>query len=327
MIPTASILADLYAPVRGDLHSVNQIIESELASAHDVVNQLCQHVGQYRGKMLRPALLLLSGRATGQITQEHRVLAAVVEIVHLATLVHDDVLDHAEFRRQHPTINATNGNTTAVLLGDYLISHAYHLCSQIADSIAARTVASTTNAVCEGELLQVSRRHDLELSEDAYLEIIAKKTAALTATCCALGATYSGAEPSVIRSLHEFGMSAGIAFQIVDDVLDLTGDEWTTGKSLGRDLTLGNATLPVIHAMRTLSPNERREICEALTSGDSTRLATVRRAIDLAGSLDYALDRARQFVERARSQLCELAASPAKDSLHEMAEFIIRRHF
>ena len=160
--------SDLYAPIAEHLKEIERIIEDELFSDHPAVNALCAKVGRYRGKMLRPALLLLCGQANGNLNDSHRTLAAVVETVHLATLVHDDVLDEASVRRKSPTINSTNGNVAAVLLGDYLISHAYHLCSSLDDQYAARAIAATTNTVCEGELMEIHHRNDDRLSQTSY---------------------------------------------------------------------------------------------------------------------------------------------------------------
>ena len=259
-------LADLYAPIREDLQRVERVFDAELLSDHPFVNDLCARVRRYRGKMLRPALLLLSGRACGELCDAHHTLAAVVEMVHVSTLVHDDVLDQADIRRRQDTVNALHGNEIAVLLGDYLISHAYHLCSSLGDGYAARAIAATTNTVCEGELLQVHHRSNLHLTEPEYLNIIRSKTAALTGTCCALGARYSRADDDIIETLREFGVAAGMAFQVVDDLLDLLGDPDRIGKTLGRDLALGEPTLPIIHCLAhgaMLSADVRRQGIQA----------------------------------------------------------------
>jgi len=320
-------LADLYAPIRPDLEQIQGLIRSELASRHSFVDELSRRVQRYHGKMLRPALLLLTGRACGSTTEAHRVLAAVVELVHLATLVHDDVLDDAAMRRGHDTINAANGNKTAVLLGDYLISHAYHLCSSLDDQHAALTVAATTNLVCEGELAQVARRRDPTLTESEYFDIIRKKTAALTATCCALGAHYAGAPEDVVYAAGQFGTAAGCAFQIVDDLLDLTGYEEETGKSTGRDLAFGTATLPVIHCLSAADPDVRRALSAMVAGEAPTCLRSVRDWLGDCGSIRMAREKARSFVDQALAHLETLPASPARDSLSAMTEFILRRDF
>jgi octaprenyl-diphosphate synthase len=327
MIQGPTVLTDLYAPIRSELASVRRIVEEELCSEHPLVNHLCERVESYQGKMLRPALLLLWARASGRLDETHRTLAAVVELVHLATLVHDDVLDEARVRRQHDTIRATNGNEVAVLLGDYLISHAYHLCSVLDDQYAARTIAATTNTVCEGEILQVSHRLNAEVDEPTYTEIIAKKTASLTATCCALGARYASATESAVRAAYAFGTAAGIAFQIVDDLLDLIGNEAETGKSMGRDLEFGTATLPIIHALAVSTPADRARLRAAVTGELLLDVDEVRRLVRRAGGPEYARSRARHFVADALEQLRCVPDSPARDSLQAMTEFILDRHF
>ncbi len=218
------------------------------------MNVLVKHVSRFRGKMLRPCLVLLSGRACSgdqPLSEAHTVIATVVEMVHMATLVHDDVLDEAELRRKGATINHLRGNEAAVLLGDYLISHSYHLCSGLDSQFASRLIGRTTNCVCEGELLQLDNRNNLDLDEQTYLQIIERKTASLCAACCLLGAKFAGAEPAHVAALETFGMSLGTAFQIQDDILDLVGDASCVGKTLGIDVEKGKLTLPLIHFLRS----------------------------------------------------------------------------
>src|ERR1044071_3636087 len=207
-------LALLNGTIEKELAAVDRLFNEELASDLACVNALVKHVGRFRGKMLRPMLVLLSGKACGALTEAHVKLATVVEMVHMATLVHDDVLDEAELRRKGATINHLKGNEAAVLLGDYLISHSYHLCSSLDSQFAARLIARTTNQVCEGELLQIDNRNNLDLDEDTYFQIITRKTASLCATCCLLGAKFAGATEELTQRLEVFGLSLGIAFQI-----------------------------------------------------------------------------------------------------------------
>ncbi|HEV3021649.1 MAG TPA: polyprenyl synthetase family protein, partial [Pirellulales bacterium] len=197
---------------------------------------LVQHGFRLGGKRLRPALVLLAAKAVGEITHEHLVLAAVVEMIHTATLVHDDVLDDAAMRRHLDTVNVRWGNQTSVLLGDYLFTHAFHLASTLDTTFACRTIGRATNRVCEGELRQIDTQGRLSLTEAEYLDIIAAKTGELCACACRLGAHYAGAGTALEDRLAHYGRDLGIAFQIVDDLLDLEGDESTIGKSLGTDL-------------------------------------------------------------------------------------------
>ncbi len=242
--------------IGSDLLKVEQIFHNELASPNPYVADIFTHVAHFRGKRLRPMLLLLSASATGPIAESHRVLAAVVEMIHTATLVHDDVLDEAETRRHVATVNTRWNNETSVLFGDYLFTHAFHLASSLETTLACRLIGRATNIVCEGELTQIRERGNLELSEEAYLRIIDGKTAELCAVSCYLGAHYAEAEESVSKSLEQYGRALGIAFQISDDLLDILGSEDETGKSLGTDFKKQKLTLPLI---RLLSQTEEPE--------------------------------------------------------------------
>src|SRR5947199_4581731 len=209
-------LALVNETIKKELAAVEQLFTEELGTDLTCVNNLVRHVSRFRGKMLRPTLLLLAGKACGELTDAHVTLATVVEMVHMATLVHDDVLDEAELRRKGATINHLRGNEAAVLLGDYLISHSYHLCSSLDSQLASRTIARTTNQVCEGELLQIDNRNNFDLDEETYLRIITRKTAVLCGTCCLLGAKLAGGDEATAQAMETFGLSLGIAFQIQD---------------------------------------------------------------------------------------------------------------
>lgn len=340
-------LVDLYSPIRDDLTLAQRIFDEELVSEFAFVNRLCGQVRSYRGKMLRPALLLLSGKATGELSEAHHTLAAVVEMVHMATLVHDDVLDEADERRRRPTICATAGNLTAVLLGDYLISHAFHLCSALDSQYAARRIGATTNTVCEGELLQNHQRGNDRLSEADYLEIIRRKTGSLTATACELGAHFAGADEAIVGAMREHGMAAGVAFQIIDDVLDITGDRHEIGKTLGSDITFGKLTLPTIHCLANAGPATASALRVRVASAEGGRLRghvdhrsedmptqgrghgtqQLREWLTETGSVEYAVSVAADYVHQALRQLDLLPPGEAKTSLVAMAEFIIGRRF
>lgn len=313
-----------YAPIAHELQQVETVFDAELDGDLPFINELCETVRSYRGKMLRPALLLLTGRAAGNLTDAHVTLAAVVEMVHMATLVHDDVLDEADQRRRRPTINRIAGNEAAVLLGDYLISHAFHLCSGLDSQFASRRIGATTNTVCEGELLQNHYRGCTDLSESTYFDIIGRKTAALTATACELGAYYAEADPPTVAAARQFGMDAGLAFQIVDDLLDVVGERSQVGKTLGRDAELGKLTLPTIHALASVNGRERESILNRLGDSESAGGA-LRSILEQTGSIEYALTAARTHVERAIRALDALQPGDARASLTALAEFILAR--
>jgi octaprenyl-diphosphate synthase len=321
----SSLLTDLYTPIRDEFAVVERIFDEEIASDLDFINGLCDTVRSYRGKMLRPAMLLLAGKATGELSNGHRTLAAVVEMVHMATLVHDDVLDEASERRRRPTIASIAGNTAAVLLGDHLISHAFHLCSGLQSQYASRRIGATTSMVCEGELLQNHHRGDLELTEDIYFEIIRRKTGALTAVSAELGGKLAGAGNGLVRSLYSYGMSAGVAFQIIDDVLDIVGDECRVGKTLGLDLSRGNLTLPVIHGLAHADRSTAAALRDLLGCARPGGSKQLRALLERTQSISYAVEIARRCVEDAVSQLDLVPHSDAKQSLVAMAEFIIDR--
>jgi octaprenyl-diphosphate synthase len=289
------------------------------------VNGLVKHVSRFRGKMLRPSLTLLAGKACGELTDAHIAVATVVEMVHMATLVHDDVLDEAELRRKGATINHLRGNEAAVLLGDYLISHSYHLCSGLDSQFASRTIARTTNEVCEGELLQIDNRGNWDLDEQTYLQIIARKTASLCATCCLLGATLAGADGGTAERLNDYGKAVGIAFQIQDDILDLVGDPTTVGKTLGTDIEKGKMTLPLIHFLRTAPAEHRQLLRSLLTSHETDRGERIRNLVLPSESIGYARSRAQHLIARACGALRELPDSEAKGTLLSMAEFVVGR--
>jgi octaprenyl-diphosphate synthase len=320
-----ALLAAIGDCVQPQVEAVEKLFHQELKSDLACVNTLVKHVSRFRGKMLRPLLVLLSGRACGKLTDDHVTIATVVEMVHMATLVHDDVLDEAELRRKGATINHLRGNEAAVLLGDYLISHSYHLCSSLDSQFASRLIGRTTNQVCEGELLQIDNRNNWDLDEETYLRIITLKTASLCGACCALGAKLAGAAEADIRRLETFGLAIGTAFQIQDDILDVVGDTATVGKTLGIDVEKGKMTLPMIHFLRT-APSEHRALLRSLLeSKDADKTERVRNLVLPSKSIAYARDRARQLIDRARSSIAELPESDARRVLDTMAEFVVAR--
>jgi octaprenyl-diphosphate synthase len=274
--------------------------------------------------MLRPALLLLSARACGKVTEQHPILAAVVELVHMATLVHDDVLDEADVRRRSPTVCRRAGNEAAVLLGDYLISHAFHLCSSLDSQYASGLIGQTTNTVCEGELLQVHHRGDYDLTQAQYIEIITRKTASFTGVCCRLGAHYAGASEDLVETLEQYGLNVGIAFQITDDVLDIVGDEKQAGKTLGRDLEKHKLTLPLIHCFASSQSEDRLQLRTLLEAERQDRSA-MRDLLVQTGSITFARHTAQRYIESATALLNTLPPSDARDALQRLAGLLVDR--
>jgi octaprenyl-diphosphate synthase len=317
---------DLYAPIAADLEEVERILDRVLHNKHPRVAEVVDHVHQYRGKRLRPMLLLLTARACGRVTAAHHVLGAVVEMIHTATLVHDDVLDDAQVRRRVATVNAVWGVQTSVLLGDYLFTHAFHLASTLGDARACRLIGEATDRVCEGELCQVLQRGNLELSEAEYFDIIDGKTAALTACCCHLGALYSGASADVVEALVRYGRGVGLAFQIADDLLDLIGEEKTTGKSLGTDVEQQKLTLPLIYLLSQGSKSMATRVRQILCSPENHKCEALRPCLTEVSAIAYAQRRAEELAAQARRELTCLPPSPCRSILESLTERIVHRN-
>ncbi|MFM9957765.1 MAG: polyprenyl synthetase family protein [Phycisphaerales bacterium] len=298
------------------------------------VAELLRHVEKYRGKMLRPTVTLLSGLACDPrgcvpeaVTDPLITVAAVVEMIHVATLVHDDVLDEADIRRGHRTINAWRGNEAAVMLGDYLIARSFHLCSQLDEQKTALRVGEVTAVVAEGEMLQLAHRGDFSLGERTYYEIVERKTAALIAAACELGARHAGADEATQRRLSDYGRLVGVAFQIQDDLLDLVGEEDIVGKSLGKDLDNQKLTLPLIHHLGVLPPAARLEAERMIHSRafDQARRHALHPRLVATDSITYARAAAQRLVNQAKESLSGLPETPARATLLAMADAVITR--
>jgi octaprenyl-diphosphate synthase len=324
-LPTANLPGpDLFAPIVSDLEEVERILAEKLSSPRPSVARLVSHLRNYRGKRLRPALLLLTARACGRVTPAHHTLAAVVEMIHTATLVHDDVLDEAAVRRHVSTVNAGWGNQNSILLGDFLFTHAFHLASSV-DADACRVIGAATNRVCEGELQQGVDRGNLTLNEEQYFDIIDGKTAELTSCCCQLGAVYSGVCDEAVECLARYGRFLGIAFQIADDLLDLVGEERITGKSLGTDVEQQKLTLPLIRLLEGASAEMASRLQQILSSPGNHKRATLRPYLEECDALDYAQNKAEEFAARARAELGCLPSSPCRAILEMLTERVVHR--
>jgi octaprenyl-diphosphate synthase len=286
-----NIPGDVASALQQGLDRVDQRFERQLASDLPALQRLVRHVEHYRGKMLRPTLVLTCGLASGTgaggLSDAHITCAAVCEMIHMATLVHDDVLDEAEVRRRGATVNRLHGNETAVILGDYLIAAAYHLCSQLQDQSIALAVGEVAMTLCSGELLQLSHREDLSLDEATYFEIIARKTGSLIALSCRLGGVCSGAPESACAALGRFGEAIGAAFQIQDDLLDLTARASALGKPVHQDMAKGKLTLPLVHHLGAAGPVDRGRslvLLERAVKGDADAAAALEHAMERSGS-------------------------------------------
>ena len=273
-----------------------------------------------RGKRLRPLLALLSGGATGGVTAGHVDLAVIVELIHVATLVHDDIMDEAERRRSQPTVNARWGNSLSVLLGDCLFAQALNLSTNFDNAEISRAIARSARDVCSGEIIQTQRRFDLHLAIDDYLRIIKMKTGSLFAVAAELGATINGAEADVIQSMKAFGFKFGAAYQIYDDCLDIAGSENATGKTLGTDLRKGKMTLPVLTLLQNTPAIEREHCCELILDGRSDEIAALLKMASADGALSTSLDAGQELIREAQRYLDGLAPTAYFDALVQLCD-------
>jgi len=317
------------------LGQVRELLDEQLtvpAKAGDI-KPLLERVSTHSGKMLRPGLVLLSYRVVRDASCEKKTqydirntqyeairVAAIVEMIHNATLLHDDVIDEGQKRRGLPTINSLWGNESAVLLGDFLLSRAFKMCAELEPQVA-RVIAATAIRVCEGELRQVSQRQNWQLSESEYIDIITEKSAALFSSCCYIGGLLARASETQVQSLADFGLNAGIAFQITDDLLDIIGDENKTGKTLGSDVRKRKLTLAVIHLLGAVEEGEKSAVKSKLNAVGESKEA-LAEMLRCYGSLEYARGRAQEFVARAVGALAGLKESDAKGALIETAKFM-----
>jgi len=313
------------ATVSKEFEQVNQLILDQLHSNVPMVENIGHYIVDAGGKRLRPLLVLLSASALGDCSDAHIKFAAIVEFIHTATLLHDDVVDISSLRRGRPTANAEYGNAPSVLVGDFLYSRAFQLMVQVADLDILALMADTTNTIAEGEVLQLVRAGQAQTTQDQYLEVITRKTAILFAAACGGAATLSGAGQPVREALREFGLNLGIAFQMIDDVLDYEGDPATMGKNVGDDLTEGKATLPLIHAMREASADEQTLIRNAITDKSALRLDEIVNAVQSCGSLAYTRSQAQQYHDRALAQLQLLPESASRTALERITYLSIHR--
>jgi octaprenyl-diphosphate synthase len=315
----------ILAPIAADMQRVDALIRERLGSDVPLVRQVAEYIVAGGGKRLRPALLLLSAGACGCRGEARLELAAVVEFIHTATLLHDDVVDTSQLRRGRKTANAAFGNAASVLVGDFLYSRAFQMMVSVNSMRVMQVLADATNTIAEGEVLQLMNCHDPDVTEEAYLEVIRRKTAKLFEASARLGAVLGGAPQALEAGLAEYGMRLGTAFQVIDDVLDYSGEAAEIGKSLGDDLAEGKPTLPLIRAMASGSEPQRAAVRRAIAEGGRDDFAPVLEAVNATGALDYAREAARREAEAAKRALAPLAASAHRDSLLELASFSVAR--
>jgi len=318
-------MQDIRAAVAKDFERVNTLIVQQLESDVPLVENIGHYIVDAGGKRLRPLLVLLSAAALGQCETAHVKFAAVIEFIHTATLLHDDVVDLSELRRGRPTANAEFGNAAPVLVGDFLYTRAFQLMVQLADSDILSHMADTTNTIAEGEVMQLTRAGDANTTEEQYLDVIRRKTAVLFAAACYGAATLSAVTEDKRELMRMFGLNLGIAFQIIDDVLDYEGDPATMGKNIGDDLTEGKPTLPLIHAMREGTEQERSLIAQALRLKQADKIDEILVAVKHCESLAYSRQCAQHYHDEALTALENFVPSAARDALEQITRLSIER--
>jgi len=307
--------------VQPHLDKVCQRIARQTEAFDPAIEGYISYALESGGKRLRPLVALLAGAATGEVTNEHVDLAVIVELIHLATLIHDDIIDEAERRRSQPTVNARWGNALSVLLGDSLFAHALDLSTRFDDADVSRTIAQATRDVCSGEIIQTQRSFDLHLAIEEYFRIIELKTATLFAVAAELGARLNNAPSSQVEALANFGRHLGAAYQIYDDCIDLAGCENATGKTLGTDLRKGKMTLPMLQLLRQASAIEKERYCQLILEGDHASVSLLLKTSATA-AMDESLAGGMTRLQQARAQLDDLPESPAVESLQLFADTV-----
>jgi octaprenyl-diphosphate synthase len=321
---TYESLKALLAP---DMADVDRVLRESLGSEVALIREISEYIVGGGGKRLRPALVLLTARACGYEGRHHHTLAAVVEMIHTATLLHDDVVDDSKLRRGHATANATFGNAASVLVGDFLYSRAFQLMVGVGSVRVLEILSEATNVIAEGEVLQLMNSGNPNLDEAAYLGVIQRKTAKLFEAAAQLGAVLGGATPEREAALARYGMHLGTSFQLIDDVLDYTGEQDAIGKNPGDDLAEGKMTLPLIRAITVGSPADAALVRTAIAEGRLTKFATVMEVLARTNALDYARGCAARESERAAACVADLPSSPYRESLLELASFAARRTY
>lgn len=319
-------LSEIISPIRKELDTFNEIFKSSLKSKVGLVDLVMKYILKQKGKKIRPVLVLFSAAVSGGITERAYRGAVLVEMLHTATLVHDDVVDAAEMRRGLPSINAVWKNKVAVLIGDYLLSRGLMLAVDGNDFDFLRVVTNTVKRMSEGELLQISKTRKLDLDEETYYKIISDKTASLISTCCEIGARSVSEDEKVIESLRNFGESLGIAFQIRDDILDYTGKSKIIGKPLGGDIKEKKITLPLIYSLKQVDKKESERIIKLIKS--ERKKGRIKEVIDFVvenGGIEYAEGEADKFIKKANDSLSDFPESDYKTSLAALVDFVVKR--
>ncbi|HYD97391.1 MAG TPA: octaprenyl diphosphate synthase [Noviherbaspirillum sp.] len=313
-------------PIAADMDAVNAVIRRQLYSDVPLVNQIAEYIISAGGKRIRPVLVLLVANAYAYRGTHHHDLAAVVEFIHTATLLHDDVVDESSLRRGRKTANALFGNAASVLVGDFVYSRAFQMMVSVKNMRVMQILADATNVIAEGEVLQLLNMHDPDVTEERYLQVIRSKTAKLFEAAAQLGALIAGAPEEGIEAAAEYGRSLGTAFQLIDDVLDYSGNAADIGKNVGDDLREGKPTLPLIYLMQHGTPAQRELVRACIENGDEQHFDEILKAITGSGALDYTKQAAEKAAERAANAISSMPVSVFKDSLLQLCAFAVHRN-
>ncbi len=318
-------IQDVYKLVAADRQAVDELIKQRLHSEVVLINQIGHYIVNSGGKRLRPVLLLLTARAFGYEGTDHLELAAVVEFIHTATLLHDDVVDASDMRRGQETANSVWGNEASVLVGDFLYSRSFQMMVGVNNMRVMEILSEATNTIAEGEVKQLLNVHNADLDEAGYLDVIRSKTAKLFESSAQLGAVLSNRSSEEERAMADYGMHLGIAFQLIDDALDYSASTEELGKNIGDDLAEGKPTLPLIHVINHGSPEQATLVREALEKGGRDRIDEIKEAIESAGAIAYTSRSAQTEADKAIAALSVLPESPYKEALVTLANFAVQR--
>ena len=320
-------LESIRSLVQSDLKATDNFILTELSSEIPLINQLVQYVLSCGGKRIRPLLVLLTARALNHQNQQHIDLAAAIELIHTATLLHDDVVDSSTMRRGNKTANNIWGNEASVLVGDFLYSRAFQLIVKLKNFEIMDIFASATNLIAEGEVLQLINCNDPDTTEEAYYSVIQRKTAKLFEVASQIGTALCDYEHQQMVAMQRYGLAVGTAFQLIDDALDYSASAAEMGKNRGDDLAEGKPTLPLIHAMRHGTKAEAKLIRQAIKKGSTKDIDSILTIIESTGAIEYTANAAKQQIADATNSLIHIPESPYRQALHDLAEFVVARNY
>ncbi len=319
------VLEALRALVQTEMLATDQFIISQLKSEINLINQMVEYILRCGGKRVRPLVLLLSAKAFHQGGESPVQLASVIELIHTATLMHDDVVDNSSLRRGHKTANLVWGNEASVLVGDFLYSRAFQIVVNLRCQAVLDIFAQATHYMAEGEILQLVHAHNPDTTEAKYFEVIQRKTAKLFEVAAELGVAFLDRNEEAMKTMRSYGLDLGLAYQLIDDVLDYSGSPDQTGKNIGNDLAEGKMTLLLIEALRKGTQAEKKLLRQAIDSGKADLVPSVMEIIESTGAIEYTAQLARQYAHKACAALAQVPDSPYRQALHDLAEFVVQR--